>query len=103
MGKLVNPADLKSAAQAYRFESDYGYQGKLMKARIEFDSAMQYYIQDAEYLSIIDPDGYYKTIELPDEVIEAYRAVQKENNKMQDLLRKIYNESFRTHYKTATT
>ncbi len=74
-----------------------------MKIRVERDTSYSYYLLDAEYLSIIDPDGYYKTVEVADEFIAKYRALQKLNNEMQDALKGLHDESFRTDYKTATT
>ena len=74
-----------------------------MKIRVERDTSYSYFLLDAEYLSIIDPDGYYKTVEVSDEFIAKYRALQKLNNEMQDSLKRLHDESFRTDYKTATT
>ena len=74
-----------------------------MKIRVEKDTSYSYHLLDAEYLSIIDPDGYYKTVEVSDEFMTRYKAWQKMHNEMQDTLREIHDESFRTNCKTATT
>jgi hypothetical protein len=70
-----------------------------MKIRVERDTSYSYYLLDAEYLAIIDPDSYYNTITVSDEFVAKYRALQKLNNEMQDALKAIHDESFRTVYK----
>jgi hypothetical protein len=75
--------------------------GDKMKVRVDLDSCTQFYMQDEEVLSILDPDGYYKTIEVPFTLVAEYRRLAEENDKMQAILKKIYYENFRADLKTA--
>ena len=59
---------------------------------VGLDTVYTYFLWDQEALSILDKDGYYKTVEVPDELIEEYKLLHNAMSIMNDKLRVLYNE-----------
>ena len=97
MVKLVYTTDLKSVASAYRFDSDHGYQRIIMaKVYVDRDSCPGFFLWDKQVLDIIDADDYLIKVEVPDTLILEYTDVMERYGKMQEKLRKYYDETQRT-------
>ena len=64
----------------------------MAQAYIGLDDVYTYFLWDQEALSILDKDGYYKTVEVPDELIAEYKALHTAMDAMHDKLKVLYGE-----------
>ncbi len=68
----------------------------MAQAYVGLDDVYTYFLWDQEALSLLDKDGYYKTVEVPDELIAEYKALSKAMDTMNDKLKALYGERRKT-------